>query len=63
MTKLEIQLATLRGRTIVETLHLTEKSDADERVCLILDDGTRITFGTSEWLHVEINPEPELNTF
>jgi hypothetical protein len=62
MTKLEIQLAMIQGRTIIVAEHLIGNSDADEKVRLILDDGTALTIGTSEWLHVEIVPEPVLTT-
>jgi hypothetical protein len=63
MTVLEIQLAMLQGRTIVKAEHRQGPTDADEEVCLTLDDGTTLTIGTSEWLHVEIQPEPSLTTF
>jgi hypothetical protein len=63
MTVLEIQLAMLQGRVIIKAEHLQGYSDADEKVRLILDDGTTLTIGTSEWLHVEIQPEPSLTTF
>ena len=52
--ELDDKIDSLRGRTIVKAEHVTGGSDADEKVRLTLDDGTTATFGTSEWLHIEI---------
>jgi hypothetical protein len=56
--ELDDKVEGLRGRTIVKAEHVTGDSDADEEVRLTLDDGTVATFGTSEWLHIEIE-QPE----
>jgi hypothetical protein len=51
---LDDKIDSLRDRTIVKAEHVIGDSDADEQVRLTLNDGTVATFGTSEWLHIEI---------
>ena len=54
------------GQRLTRVTHITGKSDSDEKVEMVFENGTIVRFGTSEWLNIEIvpirQPEPEAPT-
>jgi hypothetical protein len=56
-SSLDNLITEMRGQVIIKAEHLEGDSDADEKVRLTLSSGTVVTFGTSEWLHVEFGFE------